>query len=84
MRTDYLRMPKNFMTPDVVMYEQCGDRIIELSSGVGLFGEPIWGVSEFIEDRTARFGLQSTENGKMFENLKEAKKYYSLLKMRYI
>lgn len=79
LKNDYLKMPKNFMTPNVLKFEQVGDKILELSTGFGISNAPIWGVSEFVKGDT-RFGLESTGNGKMFENPKSAKHYYSLLK----
>lgn len=46
MLTEYLRMPKNFMTPEVMEYVIRGNRLIELSKGYGLDRERIWGVTE--------------------------------------
>lgn len=77
----YMRMGKNFMTPNVIKFEQCENRILELSSGFGIDTQPIWGVTEFEWDGLR---LESTGNGKCFQNPKEAEKYYSLLKLNYI
>jgi len=78
----YYKMPKNFMTPNVLKVEQYGEKIYELSQGEALgSSEIIYGVSEF-EKGDTRFGLQGTEKSQMFTNLKEAKKYYSLIKLQ--
>lgn len=78
-REEYLKMSKNFMTPNVIKYEQVGDRIIELSSGVGVDNKPIWGVTEFIVENGE---LETSGNGDLFYSPKEARKHYSLLKMK--
>lgn len=36
---------KNFMTPDFIGYRESGDLKIELSSGRGMDGDPIFGVT---------------------------------------
>lgn len=76
---NYFRMPKNFMTPNVIRYEQYGDRILELATGRGINDQKIWGVSELQKDSEARFGLSSTERSEMFYTLKEAEAYYKTL-----
>lgn len=72
-------MPKNFITPNVVKVEQHEDKILELSSGYVFNGKPVWGVSEFTSAET-RYGLNTTGRSRVFDNLKEAQKYYTLLK----
>lgn len=78
MVTTYQRMGKNFVTPDVIEYEYIGDRVVELSEGVGLSGEKVYGVSEFVYENSR---LESTKRGKMFRDREEAHKYYSTLKI---
>lgn len=76
----YQRMPKNFITPHVIRVEQHGNKILELSSSKGIDGIYLWGVSEF-EKAATHYGLQSTERSACFDSLKEADKYYSILKI---
>jgi hypothetical protein len=68
------------MTPNIIMVEQYGDKVLELSKGHGIENETIYGVTE-LEKANTRFGLQSTGRSEMFTDLKQAKKYYSLLKL---
>jgi len=76
----YNRMGKNFMTPDIKWVELVGkDRLIELATGVGMNGKKIWGVSEFMLEHNK---LETTKNGGCFHNEKEAKKHYTLLKLK--
>jgi hypothetical protein len=76
MKTDYLRMGKNFMTPNILSYEIVENRLVELSSGFGIDNSPIWGVTEMLYENS-KWG--TTKNSKMFRTPKEARKYYKLL-----
>lgn len=77
---NYHKMPKNFITPKILKFEQYNDTIIELSEGVSMNNNPIFGVSEFKKANT-RYGLESTRRGGLFYTKKEALKNYSLLKL---
>lgn len=73
----YLKMAKNFMTPTVKRWElNTNNKIIELSEGIAINGDDIYGVSEFevIEEK-----LQPTKRGELYTNLKDAQKYYNSL-----
>ncbi|RTL06169.1 hypothetical protein EKK58_06015 [Candidatus Dependentiae bacterium] len=70
----YQRAGKNFMTPDVLEVAQTDDnRIIELSTGTGINGAKIWGVTEFDE-----YG-KTTRRGQMHTSLKSARKHFNVL-----
>lgn len=73
---DYNRMAKNFMTPKVLKFQAKANRIIELSVGTGLNNEPIWGVTELLYVGSK---LNTTKNGQMFYNPKQAREYYKQL-----
>jgi len=77
LKEDYLKMGKNFMTPNIEKYTiTTNGRIVELSTGTGVEGEKIWGVTE-LERIDGR--LETTRQSGMFTTLKEANKHYKLL-----
>ncbi len=36
---------KNIMTPNIISYEEFGDYVVELSKGIGMNGEDLYGVT---------------------------------------
>ena len=73
---DYHRMGKNFMTPIVKDYVLTSDgRVVELSTGNGIRGEKIWGVSEFKWNK----GIETTRRGQMFTSIRDARRYFNIL-----
>jgi len=79
----YLKMPKNFMTPDIKKWKVIGIgedmRVVELSQGQGFDGSDVWGVSEFKANNSNRYGLESTERADLFKDEDKAYRYYLLL-----
>lgn len=53
------RKHPNFMTPAVEKYTVVGNRIVELSSGLGMENEPIYGVTVLEQKGRGRFGSLS-------------------------
>lgn len=78
MRESYLKMGKNFMTPEIVDWQIKDKSLIELSKGHGLNGDRIYGVSifEWVDGK-----WNTTKGGKMFnhDEHKEAQKFYNEL-----
>lgn len=70
----YKRTHKNFMTPNVIKYEITDDyRVIELSEGTGIEGNPIFGVTEFDDS------MHTTRRGQMHRSKQSANKHYKQL-----
>jgi len=77
-REEYKKIAPNFMTPDVKDFVLTPDnRIIELSTGTGIDGKPIWGVTEFTKEQGER--LQTTRRGQMHTSAKSARKHFNIL-----
>lgn len=73
----YNRVHDNFMTPTLIKAEFIGkDRIIELSSGIGLNNKPLYGVTEFVYDGTS---LDTTRRGNCFGSRTKANQYFKNL-----
>lgn len=72
----YHKMSKNFMTPKVLDVQITHNRVVELSTGEGIGGETIYGVSEFIFDGTF---FDKTSRGQMVRTRKAASQYYKIV-----
>ena len=79
----YLKFPKNFMTPEIIKWEIVGInenmKLVELSRGLGIGEEDIYGVSILQECKENKYRLETLSDGKMFTDKKLAEKYYSKL-----
>ncbi len=74
---EYKKKSKNFMTPNVKEYVITpNNRVIELSTGTGIDGSKIWGVTEF-EVTDGR--LETTRRGKMHTSAKSARQHFNVL-----
>lgn len=72
----YNRMPKNFITPNVVRYEVLHDRVIELATNEE---KDYWGVSELMYTDKTRYSFESTERGQSFKSRHDALRHYTML-----
>lgn len=78
MNEDYKRMGKNFVTPDIKEAVTTSDnRIVELSTGIGMKGEKIWGVSEFKYNEEGR--LETTRREQMHRSASSARRHFNVL-----
>jgi hypothetical protein len=67
----FARMGSNFMTPDVIRYQDLDNGLmVELSEGTGFDGQPIFGVTVLNADKTPNH-----EACEMFQSLKEAEQH---------
>jgi hypothetical protein len=71
----YKKMGSNFMTPRVRSYKinEKKGMLVELSSGTGIDGKNIFGVSVFDFDGEY---YSKNDRGQLFDNLRDAVRYY--------
>jgi hypothetical protein len=66
----------NQMTPEVLKYEICTDRVVELSKGEGFDNKAIFGVTEMLHKSGTHYGFESTTRSQVFYDRVIAKKHY--------
>jgi hypothetical protein len=71
------RPGRNFLTPDFISlgFAPSGEYVVELSSGMGINGQPMYGVTVV----TVHPAEKSFEMSKVFFSLAEAREYVSSL-----
>jgi hypothetical protein len=67
----------NFMTPYVIQYVTKGNKVIELSEGVGFNNEAIYGITVLQKTSDGFRSILSETWNKMFKNKEEAKKHFN-------
>lgn len=71
----FARMGKNFMTPNIIRYQDLPNGyMVELSEGTGFENNPIWGVTVLNADRTPNHNACD-----MFRSLKKAERHIKKL-----
>ncbi|KIL38008.1 hypothetical protein SD70_29365 [Gordoniibacillus kamchatkensis] len=72
----------NFMTPNVLSYHEAGVYAIELARGIGVDGEPIFGVSVLKRDGSDARDLETKAMSRLMNSEAEARAYIRAIKRR--